>query len=334
MRAAAGYGEPVKKSARTGSSAGAAALAVALVLSLAGCSGSSGDSGPPKNPTRSATPKATPTPLGLYVALGDSYTSGPGIPDQVGKPAGCDRSSRNYPALIAQKLKLAATAVRDLSCSGATIADLAAPQVTTDGTNPAQLSALAPGTALVTLGIGGNDVDFAGVLSRCVELDVIPAMFGSKLMPDLTPCRAYYTSGGVDQLQQKIQAAAGPLATALAQIKQRAPHARVYVVGYPALLPATGTTCADTLGVTSGDVAYLSAEELRLNSMLRQAAQAAEATYVDTYTPSVGHDACSAAASRWIEPLLVGSSGVPLHPNALGEQGMADAVERAISTAG
>lgn len=323
------------KSARNGSPTGAVALALALalVLSSAACSGSPSDGGP-KNPTHTATPKATPKPLGPYVALGDSYTSGPGIPDQVGEPAGCSRSSRNYPALIAQKLNLAATAVRDLSCSGARIVDLAAPQVTTDGTNPAQLSALSPGTALVTLGIGGNDVDFAGVLSRCVEMDVIPAMFGSKLMPDLTPCRAYYTSGGVDQLQQKIQDAAGPLATALAQIKQRAPHARVYVIGYPALLPATGTTCADTLGITSGDVAYLSGEELRLNSMLRQAAQGADATYVDTYTPSVGHDACSAAASRWIEPLLGGSSGTPLHPNALGEQGMADAVEHAIAAAG
>ncbi|UIX28718.1 hypothetical protein [Streptomyces sp. GQFP] len=38
-------------------------------------------------------------PQGPYVALGDSYTSGPRIPTQTGKPAGCDRSDGNYPSL-------------------------------------------------------------------------------------------------------------------------------------------------------------------------------------------------------------------------------------------
>ena len=65
--------------------------------------------------------------------------------------------------------------------------------------------------------------------------------------------------------------------------------------------------------------------------MLRQDAQAAGAGYVDTYTPSVGHDACSDPASRWLEPLLPASPAAPLHPNAAGEQGMADAVIRAIT---
>jgi hypothetical protein len=37
--------------------------------------------------------------------------------------------------------------------------------------------------------------------------------------------------------------------------------------------------------------------------MLRQRARAAGAVYVDTYTPSLGHDACSGPARRWIEPL-------------------------------
>ena len=77
-------------------------------------------------------------------------------------------------------------------------------------------------------------------------------------------------------------------------------------------------------------MAFLNNEELQLNSALRQDAQAAGATYIDTYTPSAGHDACSAPASRWIEPLLPASPAAPLHPNAVGEQGMADAVMHAI----
>lgn len=74
-------------------------------------------------------------PKGPYVALGDSYTAGPEIPDRTGTPAGCDRSDHNYPALVAARLGLAAADFRDVSCSGATIADLTAPQSTDDGVN-------------------------------------------------------------------------------------------------------------------------------------------------------------------------------------------------------
>jgi hypothetical protein len=96
-------------------------------------------------------------------------------------------------------------------------------------------------------------------------------------------------------------------------------------------VPSSGAACAHTLGITQGDVAFLNTEEVRLNDMLRQRAETAGAFYVDTYTPSVGHDACADAATRWIEPLLSASAAAPLHPNARGEQGMADAVLHALT---
>ena len=105
------------------------------------------------------------------------------------------------------------------------------------------------------------------------------------------------------------------------------------MVGYPALFPAGGAACARTLGITPGDVAFLNDKEMQLNSMLRQHAVTAGATYVDTYAPSVGHDACSDPTSRWIEPLVPASPAAPLHPNARGAQGMADAVARAVTAA-
>ena len=275
-----------------------------------------------------------PEPHGPYVALGDSYTSGPGIPDQVGTPAGCERSSRNYPALVAQYLKLDASLVHDASCSGATIADLTAPQSTRGGTNPAQLSALTSGTALVTVGIGGNDLDFTGILTHCIAFDAIGAAVDwlDHTTDEGAPCRAYYTADGTDRIQQRIQAVSTQLAATLARIHRRVPHARVYVVGYPDLLPAAdGAACAHVLGVTAGDVAYLNGAEVRLNSALQQQAEAAGDTYVGTYAASLGHDACSAAATRWIEPLLPTTGAAPLHPNAAGQQAIADAVEQAIT---
>jgi lysophospholipase L1-like esterase len=293
-------------------------------LLLTSCSSSS------PLPTSAPRTSATLT-QGSYVALGDSYTAGPDIPAQTGTPAGCDRSSRDYPALVARSLRFKTDEVHDVSCSGATIADLTGTQSTSDGVNAAQLSALSSSTTLVTLGIGGNDVDFAGVLTRCVEMDLIPSLIGSSAAQS-SPCQAYYAPGGTDQIEQKIQAAATSLADALGRITQRAPHASVFVVGYPDLLPSGGSSCADTLGITSADLVFLNREELRLNAMLRASAKTAGAVYVDTYTPSQGHDACAEPDIRWIEPLEPASPAAPLHPNARGEQAMASAVLDAIKS--
>jgi lysophospholipase L1-like esterase len=281
----------------------------------------------PGTPTAPVTPMAAAELHGSYVALGDSYTAGPNIAYPTGPTGGCGQSNSSYPYLVAHSLGLQLT---DMSCSSATITSLTAPQPTGDGTNPAQLTALSTATRLVTLGIGGNDVGWTGIITRCTELDLIPALIPGSTTSDLTPCQDYYTPGGTDQIQQRIQAVAGQLAQALTQIRQRAPHARVYIVGYPDLFPAAGSACAHTLGITAGDIAFLNTEEQRLNAMLQQNARAAGDGYVDTYTPSAGHDACTPEASRWIEPLIPAAPAAPLHPNAVGEQGMADAIVQAI----
>jgi lysophospholipase L1-like esterase len=313
---------------------------VGIALLLAACSATPDPkptgAGTPAAGTRPATaaPAATPAAAsglrGSYVALGDSYTAGLGIPEQTGATAGCGQSTSSYPYLVARSLRLKLT---DMSCSSATIPDLTAAQPTGHGTNSAQLSALSAGTALVTLSIGGNDIGMIDIVTKCTELDLIPALIPGRGSSKLTPCEDYYTSGGTDQIEQRIQAVTDDLADTLTQIKERAAHARVYVVGYPDLLPTGGGGCGDTLGITEGDIAFLNQEEVRLNSVLREAARAAGVGYVDTYSASEGHDACAAAGSRWLEPLLPSAPAAPLHPNAVGERGMADAVVLAVKSA-
>lgn len=276
------------------------------------------------------TPRAANALRGSYVALGDSYTAGLGIPEQTGSTAGCGQSTSSYPYLVARALRLDLT---DMSCSSATIPDLTTAQPTGQGTNPAQLSALSSGTALVTVSIGGNDIGMIDIVTKCTELDLVPALLSGRGSSKLTPCEDYYTSGGTDQIRQRIQAVTGNLADTLTQIKERAPRARVYVVGYPDLLPTGGGGCGGALGITAGDIVFLNREEVRLNGVLEQVARAAGDGYVDTYTPSEGHDACAAPAGRWLEPLLPSSPAAPLHPNAVGERGMADAVVQAVKPA-
>ncbi len=306
---------------------GAAAAAALLCAGLAGCGGSDRPATPassnrpvlvgsgPSSPSSRPSPSATPLASGPYVALGDSYTAGPGIPARTGVPLGCDRSSQAYPALLAARLHLSAAQFRDVSCSGARIADLDGEQSTSDGVNPAQLSALSSSTRLVTLGIGGNDIGFADLVERCVAAGLLRQ----------TPCREQLTAGG-DSVEARIRTAGEQLAVALAAIHRRAPQARVYVVGYPAILPADGGVCASGLAMTVDDVAYLRVKEQHLNAMLRKRSEAAGVRFVDTWTPSLGHDACETAGTRWIEPLLPSAPAAALHPNARGEQGMAEAV--------
>lgn len=308
-------------------------LGTAGLLLTAGC-GTDG-SGPAPTASASATASATTAPTGPYVALGDSYTAGLRIAPQTGAPAGCARSGANYPSLVARALGLTGAAFTDVSCSGATTRDLTGAQRTGDGTNRPQLDALAPATRLVTLGIGGNDAGFADVLGRCAEeslrQSLVAGLTGAPA--DDSPCRRHYTDAdGQDQVRAKVDAAGERLGELLLEVKRRSPQASVYVVGYPQLLPADPAACGPTLGrsVLPGDIAFLTEKEGQLNAMLRSRAEAAGARYVDTYTPSSGHDMCAGEADRWIEPPFATSGLAPVHPNAAGQQGMAAAVLHAL----
>ncbi|WP_327676699.1 SGNH/GDSL hydrolase family protein [Kitasatospora sp. NBC_00458] len=321
--------------------AGALTVGLTTVL-LAACSGSGGTDavgaaapdGARPNRAAAATPTPTPTPTGPYVALGDSYTAGVKISPQVGEPKGCSRSGVNYPSLVAKALGLATGQFRDVSCSGARTGDLSGAQETGGGTNPPQLEAVDPATRLVTLGIGGNDAGFMEVVTQCAKenlVDAVKDLIGSGRAP--APCREHYAaSDGADQVQRKVDAAGERLGDMLKEVKRRAPQARVYVVGYPALLPADPAVCVPVLGktVTGGDLGFLVEKEQQLNAMLKRRAEAAGAVFVDLAAPSAGHDMCAGEADRWVEPPFPAPGLAGIHPNAKGQEAAAAAVLKAV----
>ncbi|MCS0604842.1 SGNH/GDSL hydrolase family protein [Streptomyces sp. LP11] len=245
-----------------------------------------------------------------YVALGDSYTSGPGIPTQV--DAGCARSDHNYPSLVADRRR--ATSFTDVSCGGATTAEMWRAQ----GGNGPQLDALRRNTDLVTVQIGGNDVGFGTIIATCAGL--------AARDPAGNPCERSYQASGYDELTRTIARTAPKVDRVLRAVRARAPHARVVVVGYPDLLPDDGSGCFPQVPFARGDFPYLRDTEKRLNLMLRLVAGVNRADYVDTYGPTVGHDMCKAPGDRWIEPLQPAAPAAPAHPNATGEAAMARAV--------
>lgn len=252
-----------------------------------------------------------------YVSLGDSYTAGPLVPNQNQSPAGCLRSDHNYPHLIAPSLAL--PAFRDVSCSGAETEDMTSAQSVTPGPNPPQFNALNQATEVVTLGISGNDIGFSEIVENC-----------SSPTPTGTPCQDRYVVDGRDEISERIAATAPKVAAVLQGIRSRSPRADTFVVGYPAILPDTGNGCWPQMPVTSGDVPYLRAKEKELNAMLAAQAAANGAVYVDTYTPSIGKDACQLPTVRWVEPVVPVNPAAPVHPNARGMEGMAAVVLAAI----
>ncbi len=203
----------------------AAALATVALLT-AGCTSGSASTGAPADPTTTVAPSVSSGPagsgIGRYVALGDSYSAGPLIPttDLAG---GCARSDHNYPSLVAKRLDVGRFV--DVTCSGATTRDLTHVQATFgDARVPPQLRAVTPGTDLVTLGIGGNDLDlFATLVGTCTRL--------RSSDPTGSPCARALAANGPD-LVAATRTISANVTTSLREIRRRAPKATVVLVGY------------------------------------------------------------------------------------------------------
>ena len=247
-----------------------------------------------------------------YVALGDSYAAGPVIPIQRVDPIGCERSTNNYPALLARTLHI--RDYTDVSCSGAKTVNMTEPQTVPLGVNPPQFDALRPDTDLVTLTISGNDIGFTEILFTCARLSATDP-FGN-------PCQREATAGGGDFYAQRISEAAPKVARVLDGIRARSPHATVLLVGYLRILPPT-VGCYPVFPVARGDVPYLDGLEQQLNSMLADEAFSHGAAFVDSYGGSLGHDACKLPGVKWVEGTVPTSPAAPVHPNAIGMQQVA-----------
>lgn len=258
-------------------------------------------------PATAAAPSIKTSP---YVALGDSYSSGAGVnPQVVGAPASCSRSQLNFAEDIATVTR--PKSFTDVTCSGAKTTDFFTSQAS--GVPP-QLDAVNKHTRLVTMTISGNDEDV-----------FVNSFFGYATVdagqPEGNPCEQKYGSTFTDLIENQTYP---HLVKALAAVRARAPRATVVILGYPQILPPTGSPeCYALMGISSGDVPWLVAQEKVANAVVRRAAAATGARYVDTFGPSAGHDACSGTDTRWMEPLVGPVNAFPVHPNAKGEAAMA-----------
>jgi lysophospholipase L1-like esterase len=261
---------------------------------------------------------ASPPAFDTYVALGDSFTAGPLIPE-TDIADGCFRSDSNYPALVAERLDV--DELVDVSCSGATTRDLTEGQNTAGQTVvPPQMRAVRPDTDLVTLGIGGNDFGlFHTLVSTCSQL--------RQQDPAGSPCADELDRRGVD-LVARADDIGDRVEEAIAEIQRRAPEASVVLVGYLRLAPSEGR-CAD-LSFAAEDYELGREVAESLNDALARAARSTGVEFADMHSASEGHDVC--AEEPWVNGRhTVQGEASAFHPFASGMEAVADEVVEAVT---
>ncbi len=276
-----------------------AAAVAALALILTACNAQE-DKPEPGSDVSQVVDEAEVTP-DRYVALGDSYTAAPlrRLPDKV---KGCMRSKKNYPHLVAAELDH--TKLVDVSCSGASTDSLFDRQGFDHGDSqrPPQLDALTPDTDLVTVSIGANDFRlFRQMIIECLAI--------AKSDPHGAPCQESNNRGKQDRLAHTIDRIEPRVRRVVEDIRERAPQARVLFVGYPRLLPSTGS-CVHRLPLADGDYDYARKLNERLAAAVRDGGISGGAEYVNLYDASQDHDICSD------EPWIAGIRGA--HHRAMG----------------
>lgn len=257
-----------------------------------------------------------------YVALGDSYTAAP----QTGPNAdrsGCQNTEVNYPHRVAEALGLE---LFDNSCNGASTNSLTIAQQIPSivpgqvRENPPQLDDIDEDTALVTIRLGANDYGLFARIIQCARN--YSGQSGS-------PCSDLDANGGANSVDPRIGDVRDNLDRALAEIRKRAPDAVVVVLGYPHVAPDEGT--CDLLPVPPDDYEYVRRIIEGLNTALEGAAAAAEATYVDMYDVSAGHDICG--EEPWIAGAPIRPTGATAwHPYAAESQAAAELILEALES--
>jgi lysophospholipase L1-like esterase len=224
-----------------------------------------------------------------YVALGDSYASGVGTRTYFDTT--CDRSVYAYSELLASRLGLA---LNFQACSGAKTADVLNKQV----------GALSTSTKYVTISVGGNDIGFSGVIEKCA----LPF---------------YNCTSDIDKAEALITSTLpGALDNVYTQIHNRAPNAKVVVVGYPHLF--NGEECNLLARLSPTEQGQLNAGADQLDNAIKARAVAHGFTFSDVRSAFTGHAVCDNV--EWLNGLS-NPTTESYHPNRDGHVAFANLLQ-------
>lgn len=283
-----------------------------------------------------------------YVALGDSYSSGEGVTPfgSATLDVDCHRSQEAYPRLLEESTAVDIATLRFSACSGAVTGDVVSisgsnGQVVPGGVrNPLQIASVTSDTDLVTVTLGGNDLDFAGILSFCALRtcldDHYPTDDSDVTVPGWIERQRAEVVNRVGQVVRQARAAAAPSAT-------------IVLAGYPELFaPDPGIGCPEGALFDRDERTAVNGAIGDLNAALRREAEGAGAVFVDVAPAFRGHRVCeqASAADEFLTGIevafsqifrsgAIGLDDLPVgrasfHPTAAGQQAYASAIEQAL----
>ncbi len=300
---------------------------------------------------RPATFSTSKSKRPVYVALGDSYSAGEGACDANLKDCGyapstnelgkdeCHRSSHSYPQLMAQRLKPSGWGFVNSTCSGAIINDISYSSHSWGSREPAQIETLhhhdnaTEEVDLVTIGVGGNDMEFAKVLKDCVG-----AAAGGEahcFQKNRPPVKVPSPPGNVSICAQA--AIEVRLTCVYERVHAAAPAARLFVMGYPHLF-AADPHHPDNCDLYAQDAEEITRFENAFNSQIEHAVAKANATdgqfavFVSNAHTFDGHELCRKKGSPsylhgWLPKGVLKLKAVDghvesFHPNIEGQKAL------------
>lgn len=272
---------------------------------------------PPYTTLAYATTPATVGPIGTYAALGDSYSSGEGIPvflpgtDQATPKNRCHRSPQAYSQLLRGSPSFPSGGTF-AACSGAKIANFYPGKGQYN--EPGQLSSLLDkSVSLISATVGGNDVQFKQTLIACMD--------GAACQIALDgPTRLLigHTIPRLKKLYKDILAAAPP-------------STQTYVLGYPHFFSSSPSLLCNLLDQTEA-LWMNSMEDLLNEGIARAIAQinSPKLHYVDTTYAFAGGELCSSSQPIYMNGFIGANWEYSFHPTAAGQAQLASALANAV----
>ena len=275
-----------------------------------------------------------------YLGLGDSFASGEGVFNYKlntdVSDNGCHLSLNAYTYLI--KNSLGYNTAESVACSGAKIKDVVGISSEYVDDDP-QASGMSEGTydeqifsnflvgyrrqkdyinrklpTATTISIGGNDINFGKKIAWCVT----------------APNNCYDSPQKHTEILKEIKAQFQRLTDTYTALMSASPSLKLYVIGYPNIAK-TNSNCAVNVRLSNEEIKLSEDIISDLNSIIKSAAQKADAYYVDTSEAFAGHKLCE--TDSWnvaVNGLTAGNDalyliGYPIgkesyHPNKLGHE--------------
>lgn len=251
-------------------------------------------------------------------ALGSSFAAGPGI-DPVADPAAM-RSERNYAHQLAA---LVGADLVDLTVSGATTANvLDTPQQTVEGaTFPPQLEGVPADADVVTITVGGNDLQFAAALLYTAWRRTDP---DSPIVPMLG---AMFGNGIARPTDEAVESTASGLVRVVERVRDRAPGARILLVDY---LTVLDDASAPATIFTEQEIDTFRAIQTAIGKVFEDAAARTGVELIRA--SSLGADHALGSPEPWVQPFypVLAQTGGSFHPNEAGMTAIASELARVL----